>query len=63
LRAITNSHGSREIAVMTSSTTPSTKYSCSGSPLRFWKGNTANDGLSGNANAGLTPALPAIETR
>src|SRR4051794_16589563 len=28
-------------AVMISSTIPSTKYSCSGSPLMFWNGNTA----------------------
>jgi hypothetical protein len=35
-----------------SSTMPSTKYSCSGSPLMFWNGNTAMEGLSGRANAG-----------
>jgi hypothetical protein len=34
-RAITKSHGSREIAVVISSTMPSVKYSCSGSPLMF----------------------------
>ena len=28
---------------------PSTKYSCSGSPLRFWNGRTAIEGLSGGA--------------
>ena len=38
---------------MISSTMPSTKYSCSGSPLMFWNGKTAIDGLSGNANCGL----------
>jgi hypothetical protein len=27
---------------------PSAKYSCSGSPLRFWNGRTAMDGLSGS---------------
>ena len=34
-----------------SSTIPSAKYSCSGSPLIFVNGNTANDGLSGRASA------------
>jgi hypothetical protein len=53
---MTNRHGSREIAVMISSTTPLTKYSCSGPPLRFWNGSTANDGLSGKANGGFTEA-------
>jgi hypothetical protein len=38
--------------VMISSTMPSTKYSCSGSPLMFWNGNTAIDGLSGKARVG-----------
>jgi hypothetical protein len=45
LRAMTKSQGNREIAVMISSTTPSTKYSCSGSPLILAKGSTAIDGL------------------
>src|SRR6516164_5909071 len=53
---MTKSQGNREIAVMISSTTPSTKYSCSGSPLRFWNGNTANDGLSGSGSADGTDA-------
>jgi len=35
LRAMTKSHGSRAIAVVISSTMPSTKYSCSASPLMF----------------------------
>ena len=52
LRAITKSHGSREIAVVISSTMPSAKYSCSGSPLIFAKGNTAIDGLSGRDSGG-----------
>ena len=34
---------------MISSTMPSAKYSCSGSPLMFWNGRTAIDGLSGRA--------------
>jgi hypothetical protein len=37
---------------MISSTIPSAKYSCSGSPLIFAKGSTAMDGLSGKASAG-----------
>ena len=37
---------------MISSTMPSAKYSCSGSPLIFWKGRTAIDGLSGSGSAG-----------
>jgi hypothetical protein len=35
-----------------SSTIPSAKYSCSGSSLMFWNGNTAMDGLSGSASGG-----------
>src|SRR5262249_2774753 len=42
-----------ESAVMISSTMPSAKYSCSGSPLMFAKGSTAIDGLSGRG--GLAP--------
>jgi len=48
LRAITNSQRMRDSAVMISSTMPSTKYSCSGSPLILANGNTAIDGLSGS---------------
>src|SRR5262249_42431500 len=40
----------RESAVIISSTIPSAKYSCSGSPLIFWNGSTAIDGLSGRGN-------------
>src|SRR5215470_11842350 len=50
LRAITNSDLKRDSAVMMSSTMPSAKYSCSGSPLMFWKGRTAIEGLSGRAS-------------
>src|SRR5215510_10404608 len=50
LRAITNSDLKRDSAVMMSSTIPSVKYSCSGSPLMFWKGRTAIEGLSGRAS-------------
>ena len=35
---------------MISSTMPSAKYSCSGSPLMFWNGSTAMDGLSGSGS-------------
>src|SRR5258708_12513482 len=51
----------RESAVMISSTMPSTKYSCSGSPLMFWNGSTAIDGLSGKGNAAgsVAPTLPS----
>jgi len=47
LRASTNSQRMRLSAVMISSTMPSAKYSCSGSPLRLANGSTAIDGLSG----------------
>src|SRR5215510_14598504 len=47
LRAITNKDLKRDSAVMISSTIPSAKYSCSGSPLMHWNGSTAMDGLSG----------------
>ena len=50
LRAITNSCRKRDRAVMISSTIPSAKYSCSGSPLIFSNGSTAIDGLSGRGN-------------
>ncbi len=35
---MTNSQRMRDSAVMMSSTMPSAKYSCSGSPLMFWNG-------------------------
>src|SRR6516225_3002994 len=38
---------------MMSSAMPSAKYSCSGSPLMFWNGSTAIDGLSGKASEGF----------
>ena len=41
----------RESAVMMSSTMPSAKYSCSGSPLMFGNGRTAIDGLSGRISS------------
>src|SRR5215469_3013257 len=57
LRATTNNQRMRESAVMISSTIPSAKYSCSGSPLMFWNGSTAIDGLSGKASGG-SDAVP-----
>jgi len=51
LRAMTKSQRMRLSAVMISSTMPSAKYSCSGSPLILENGKTAIDGLSGSGNA------------
>ena len=55
---MTNSQRICESAVIISSTMPSAKYSCSGSPLILANGNTAIDGLSGSGRAGgsATPA-------
>ena len=50
LRAMTKKPRSFDKAVMMSSAIPSPKYSCSGSPLMFWNGKTAIDGLSGSAS-------------
>jgi hypothetical protein len=61
LRAITNSPRMRDRAVMISSTMPSAKYSCSGSPLMLLKGKTAIDGLSGSASTGFA-AVPFSRT-
>ena len=59
LRAMTKSQRMRDSAVMISSTMPSAKYSCSGSPLILAKGSTAIDGLSGSGSAGgLAGAWP-----
>ena len=44
---MTNSQRMRDSAEMMSSTTPSAKYSCSGSPLRFRNGKHGNGGLVG----------------
>src|SRR5208283_4784077 len=55
---MTKSQRMRESAVMISSTMPSTKYSCSGSPLILAKGSTAIDGLSGSGSvAGIGQGL------
>ena len=50
----------RDKAVVMSSTMPSAKYSCSASPLMFWKGSTAIEGLSGRLGAGRAGALPSV---
>ena len=55
LRAITNRDLNLDNAVMMSSTMPSAKYSCSGSPLKFWNGSTAIEGRSGKGN-GFAPS-------
>jgi hypothetical protein len=47
---MTKSQWMRDSAVMISSTMPSAKYSCSGSPLILAKGSTAIDGLSGRGS-------------
>src|SRR5439155_25390867 len=44
---MTNSDLNCDRPVMMSSTIPSAKNSCSGSPLIFWNGRTAMEGLSG----------------
>ena len=41
---------------MMSSAIPSAKNSCSASPLMFWNGSTAIEGLSGKASAGAISA-------
>ena len=63
LRAMTKSHLIRERAVMISSTMPSAKYSCSGSPLMFWNGITASEGLSGSGSPLLASTIAAAGTR
>src|ERR1700687_6006763 len=51
---MTNSQRIWASAVMISSTMPSAKCSCSGSPLILAKGNTAIDGLSGSGSGDIT---------
>jgi hypothetical protein len=55
LRAITKRPENRDSAVMISSTIPSAKYSCSGSPPMLVKGKTAMDGLSGGVRSESVP--------
>src|ERR1700719_3571281 len=53
---MTWSHLIRDKPVMMSSTMPSAKYSCSGSPLILVNGNTDIDGLSGNGSRSFSRA-------
>ena len=48
---------------MMSSTIPSAKYSCSGSPLMFWNGRTAIDGMSGAPRSGAGAAIGLAPVR
>ena len=63
MRAMTKSQWMRLSAVMISSTMSSAKYSCSGSPLMFWNGKTAIDGLSGSEGGRqiLLARLPRVQ--
>ena len=54
LRAMTNSQDKRDSAVMISSTRPSAKYSCSGSPDRLLNGRTAMEAFSRRTGSVLT---------
>ncbi len=49
---MTNSDLLRDSAAVISSTMPSAKYACSGSPERLAKGMTAMEGLLGNGSTG-----------
>ena len=61
---MTNSQRIRDSAPMMSSTTPSAKYSCSGSPLRFRNGSTASEGFSGSASvSGGAVACSGLSSR
>src|SRR5438132_4489640 len=67
---MTKSQRIRDSAVMISSTMPSAKYPCSGSPLILANGNTAIDGLSGSgkafagvAGSAVSDVGPARQTR
>ena len=53
----------RDNAVIISSTMPSAKYSCSGSPLKLSKGSTAIDGLSGSGEKAATKAVCFVSGR
>src|SRR5438105_391971 len=57
---MTKSQRMRDSAAMMSSTTPSAKYSCSESPLRFWNGKTAMEGLSGSASGRVVSSRPEV---
>jgi hypothetical protein len=53
----------RDCAVVISSTIPSAKYSCSGSPLMFWNGRRAIEGLSGRASAVSPKSVRTADVR
>src|SRR6266852_1562197 len=57
---ITKNQRMRLRAVMISSTMPSAKYSCSGSPLILANGSTAIDGLSGSGSGSAAPACAGL---
>src|ERR1700730_2343175 len=63
LRAMTKNHRTLDNAMMMSSVMPSEKHSCSGSPLMFWNGNIAIDGLSRNGSGAFGGAFSAIGMR
>src|SRR6516162_6549593 len=57
---MTKNHLSFDSAVVMSSTMPSAKTSCSGSPDMFWNGKTAIDGLSGSGNGARVVAVGTL---
>src|SRR6201987_1364067 len=57
---MTKSQRMRLSAVMISSTIPSAKYSCSGSPLMLANGRTAIEGLSGSGSGFGRPGLAGL---
>src|SRR5579859_839187 len=57
LREMTESHLMRDSPVIISSTIPSAKYSCCGSPLMLVNGNMAIDGLSDSAGRGVDSVI------
>jgi hypothetical protein len=63
LRAMTKNHRTLDNAMMMSSVMPSEKHSCSGSPLMFWNGNIAIDGLSRNGSGAFGGVFSAIGMR
>ena len=56
---MTKNQGWRDSPVMMSSVRPSAKYSWSGSPLMFWNGRTAIDGLSGSESGRVRTGSPS----
>ena len=60
LRAITNAPLMRDKSVVRLSVTPSTKYSCSGSPPMFTNGSTTRDKRDAEGRLGVV--LPPFVT-